>query len=115
MALLGKLLANCGLVYFTVQENSMTNSLGAEQSPKPSLGAVCKWSKRFDGYGIAGLTGTPGRGRKARFPAEKISLIVERATRPPHGRARWSVRSMAREAASGRRVLARLAGLTTHA
>ena len=38
-----------------------------------SLGAVCKWSKRFDGYGIAGLSDTPGRGRKARLPTEKIS------------------------------------------
>jgi DNA-directed RNA polymerase specialized sigma24 family protein len=32
-----------------------------------SLGAVCKWSKRFDGYGIAGLRDTPGRRRKARL------------------------------------------------
>jgi transposase len=63
-----------------------------------SMGAVCKWSKRFDAYGIAGLKEAPGRGRKARLPAEKISLVVERATRPPQGRTRWSVRSMAREA-----------------
>jgi hypothetical protein len=39
-----------------------------------------------------GLTDTPGRGRKARLPTGKISLIVERATRPLHGRVRWSVR-----------------------
>ena len=26
-----------------------------------SMGAVCKWSKRFDAYGIAGLTEAPGR------------------------------------------------------
>src|ERR1700741_2073421 len=63
-----------------------------------SMGAVCKWSKRFDGYGVAGLKDAPGRGRKARLPADKISLIVERATRPAQGRVRWSVRSMAREA-----------------
>jgi transposase len=62
------------------------------------MGAVCKWSKRFDGYGIAGLKDAPGRGRKARLPAAKISLILERATRPAKGRVRWSVRSMAREA-----------------
>jgi transposase-like protein len=30
-----------------------------------SMGAVCKWSKRFDAYGIAGLEEAPGRGRKA--------------------------------------------------
>src|SRR5580704_8345676 len=63
-----------------------------------SMGAVCKWSKRFDGYGIAGLKDAVGRGRKARLPADKVSLIVERATRPAQGRFRWSVRSMAREA-----------------
>src|SRR5271165_4103263 len=32
----------------------------------------------------------PGRGRKPRLPAEEISLVVERATRPPQGRTRWS-------------------------
>ena len=63
-----------------------------------SVGAVCKWSKRFDAYGITGLKEAPGRGRKARLPAERISLIVERATRAPQGRTRCSVRSMAREA-----------------
>ena len=26
-----------------------------------SMGAVCKWSKRFDDYGIAGLKDAPGR------------------------------------------------------
>ena len=39
-----------------------------------SLGAVCKWSKRFDSDGIAGLKDAPGRGRKALLPPEKISL-----------------------------------------
>src|SRR5258708_8100873 len=47
-----------------------------------SMGAVCKWSKRFDGYGMAGLKDAPGRGRKAPLPADKISFIVEQATRP---------------------------------
>ena len=47
-----------------------------------SLGAVCKWSKRFDSDGIAGLKDALGRGRKALLPAEKISLVIERATRP---------------------------------
>ena len=32
-----------------------------------SVGAVCKWSKRFDAYGIGGLKEAPGRGRKARL------------------------------------------------
>src|SRR6201987_3432709 len=63
-----------------------------------SMGAFCKWSKRFDGYGVAGLKDAPGRGLKPRLPADKISLIVEGATRPAQGRVRWSVRSMARAA-----------------
>src|SRR6266436_6791237 len=75
-----------------LSETEVARTLGC------SMGAVCKWSKRFDGYGIAGLKDAPGRGRKARLPADKISLIVERATRPAQGRVRWSVRSMAREA-----------------
>ena len=73
-----------------------------------SLGAVCKWSKRFDGYGIAGLKDAPGKGRKARLPAEKISSIVERATRPARGRVRWSVRSMAREAGVSKSTVQRI-------
>ena len=73
-----------------------------------SLGAVCKWSKRFDGCGIAGLKDAPGRGRKALLPADKISLIVERATRPAQGRIRWSVRSMAREAGVSKSTVQRI-------
>src|ERR1700716_1508306 len=73
-----------------------------------SMGSVCKWSKRFDGYGIAGLKDAPGRGRKALLPTEKISLIVERATRPAQGRIRWSVRSMAREAAVSKSTVQRI-------
>jgi transposase len=73
-----------------------------------SLGAVCKWSKRFDGFGITGLKDAPGRGRKALLPADKISLIVERATRPAQGRIRWSVRSMAREAGVSKSTVQRI-------
>jgi transposase len=60
-----------------------------------SLGAVCQWSKRFVGSGIAGLKDASGRGRKAALPTDKISPIVERATRPVRNRVRWRVRSMA--------------------
>jgi transposase len=52
-----------------MSETEVARTLGC------SMGAVCKWSKRFDGYGIAGLEDAPGRGRKARLPAEKISLV----------------------------------------
>src|SRR5262245_60045164 len=30
-----------------------------------SLGAVCKWSKRFDAQGLTGLKDAPGRGAKS--------------------------------------------------
>jgi transposase len=73
-----------------------------------SLGAVCKWSKRFDAQGMIGLKDAPGRGRKERLPTEKISLVVERATRPPQGRARWSIRSMAREAGVNKSTVQRI-------
>jgi len=73
-----------------------------------SLGAVCKWSKRFDEKGITGLKDAPGRGRKERLPTEKISLVLERATRPPQGRVRWSIRSMAREAGVSRSTVQRI-------
>jgi transposase len=73
-----------------------------------SMGAVCKWSKRFDAQGMIGLKDAPGRGRKERLPTEKISLVVERATRPPQGRARWSIRSMAREAGVSKSTVQRI-------
>src|SRR5580658_4015875 len=73
-----------------------------------SLGAVCKWSRRFDGCGIAGLKDASGRGRKAVLPTQKISSIVERATRPARGRVRWSVRSMAREAGVSKSTVQRI-------
>src|SRR5260370_23019969 len=41
-----------------------------------SMGAVCKWSKRFDGYGMAGLKKAAVRGPKARVPAAKIYFSV---------------------------------------
>ena len=69
---------------------------------------IVQWSKRFDGYGIAGLRDAPGRGRKAVLPTEKISSIVERATRPVRGRVRWSVRSMAREAGVSKSTVQRI-------
>src|SRR5262252_6932734 len=73
-----------------------------------SLGAVCKWSKRFDEKGITGLRDAPGRGRKERLPTEQISLVLERATRPPQGRVRWSIRSMAHEVGVSRSTVQRI-------
>ena len=83
-------------------ETEVTSALGC------SLGAVCKWSKRFDREGIVGLKDAPGRGRKALLPSERISLIVERATRPAQGRIRWSVRTMARAQGISRMAVQRI-------
>jgi len=56
---------------------------------------VSKWTGRFLTSGMAGLCDAPGRGRKAFLPKSKVRTVIEKATRPPKGRTRWSVRSMA--------------------
>src|ERR1700747_1885977 len=73
-----------------------------------SLGAVCKWSKRFDEKVSTGIKDLLGGGAKEGLPPEKISLVLERATRPPQGRVRWSIRSMAREAGVSRSTVQRI-------
>lgn len=59
---------------------------------------VSMWSKRFQISGLEGLTGRPGRGRKASIPQAKVARVLSEATRPPKGRCRWSIRSTARYA-----------------
>ena len=59
---------------------------------------VSTWEGRFRREGIAGLRDKKGRGRKASLPAHKKAVALAEATRPPKGRTRWSVRSMARHA-----------------
>jgi transposase len=59
---------------------------------------VALWEKRFQAEGLAGLTDARGRGRKPSIPADKRERVIVEATRPPARRARWSVRTMAREA-----------------
>lgn len=56
---------------------------------------VAHWEKRFGDAGLAGLSDAQGRGRKPSVALETKAAIVSRATQPPPGRARWSVRSMA--------------------
>lgn len=63
---------------------------------------VSKWTRRFVALGIEGLNDAPGRGRKPSLPPEKAGMVITRATQPPPGRTRWSVRSMAREAGISR-------------
>ena len=57
---------------------------------------VVLWEQRFRVAGLAGLAEAKGRGRKPSMALETKAAIVSRATQPPPGRSRWSVRSMAR-------------------
>jgi transposase len=61
-----------------------------------SLPCVSKWSKRFELEGLEGLSDKAGRGRKPSLPLETVQRVITQATRPPVGRSRWSVRSMAK-------------------
>lgn len=65
---------------------------------KTTAKRVSIWSQRFQAQGLAGLEDVKGRGRKPSLPTRKIERIVTEVTRPPKGRSRWSVRSMARHA-----------------
>ncbi|MCW5558020.1 MAG: IS630 family transposase [Verrucomicrobiae bacterium] len=55
-----------------------------------------KWIGRFAKQGMAGLKDASGRGRKPSIPEEKLAEVLTRATRPPPGFRRWSLRRMAR-------------------
>jgi transposase len=59
---------------------------------------VSMWCSRFVRSGLDGLVDEPGRGRKASIAAAKVARVITEATRPPSGRSRWSIRSMARHA-----------------
>ncbi len=65
---------------------------------KTTAKRVSTWSKRFETRGLAGLEEAAGRGRKPSIPEKKVERVVSEVTRPPKGRKRWSVRSMARHA-----------------
>src|SRR5262249_16765159 len=59
---------------------------------------VLLWSTRFARSGLDGLADQPGRGRKAWIAAAKVARVITEATRPPPGRSRRSIRSMAQHA-----------------
>jgi transposase len=63
-----------------------------------SMQTVSIWSSRFEVSGLAGLADKAGRGRRPSLPEDKVARVIAEATRPPKGRRRWSVRSMARHA-----------------
>jgi transposase len=59
---------------------------------------VAKWTSRFRREGLDGLRDKPGRGRKSSLEPEQVEKVVAGVNRPPEGRERWSVRSMAKAA-----------------
>src|SRR5215471_13840325 len=61
---------------------------------RQSAGGVA-WENRFLQAGLAGLADAKGRGRKPSIASTTQGEIISRATRPPPGRQRWSVRTMA--------------------
>jgi transposase len=59
---------------------------------------VNDWCRRFLVQRLAGLNDAPGRGRKPSLPPEAVRMVLEKAVTPPATLARWSCRTMAREA-----------------
>ena len=58
---------------------------------------VAKWRRRYLRGGLGALQDEPRSGRKGNISTELLRQIVDQATRPPQGRARWTCRAMARE------------------
>lgn len=56
---------------------------------------VALWERRFRRSGLAGLGDAKGRGRKSTLAPAAVERVVAEAVRPPPGRTRWSVRTMA--------------------
>lgn len=54
------------------------------------------WRQRFAEHGLAGLTETPGRGRKPVLTDRATESILTGAVQPPPHRQRWRCRSMAK-------------------
>ena len=69
---------------------------------------VVPWEQRFGAAGLAGLADAKGRGRKPSVALETKAAIVSRATQPPPGRTRWSVRSMAKATGVSKATVQRL-------
>lgn len=69
---------------------------------------VVLWEQRFCAAGLDGLADAKGRGRKPSVALETKAAIVGRATQPPPGRTRWSVRSMAKATGVSKATVQRL-------
>jgi len=59
---------------------------------------VCKWRRRFARHGLKGLQDDFRSGRPAQVSAHALNTVLTKVTQPVKGRARWSCRSMARQA-----------------
>src|ERR1700739_4666892 len=66
------------------------------------------WDTRFLQAGLAGLADAKGRGRKTSIASATQGEIISRATRPPPGRQRWSVRTMAQATGVSKAMVQRL-------
>jgi transposase/DNA-binding XRE family transcriptional regulator len=69
---------------------------------------VVLWERRFGEAGLAGLADARGRGRKPSVALATKAAVVSRATQPPPGRTRWSVRSMAKATGVSKATVQRL-------
>ena len=59
---------------------------------------VCKWRRRFARHGLKGLQDDFRSGRPAQVSAHALNTVLTKVTQPVKGHARWSCRSMARQA-----------------
>src|ERR1700728_4423550 len=59
---------------------------------------VCKWRRRFARHGLKGLQDDFRSGRPAQVSAHALNTVLTKVTQPVKGRARWSCRSMAKQA-----------------
>jgi transposase len=70
--------------------------IAAELSTTPHTVGV--WRRRFARERLEGLEDTPRSGRPVSLATATVAKVLTTVTRPPKGRTRWSVRSMARSA-----------------
>lgn len=73
-----------------------------------SMVTVSKWTSRFKKDGLPALIDKKGRGRKYSIPTEVVEKVIIEATRPPKGKNRWSIRSMAKEVGISRSTVQRI-------
>lgn len=59
---------------------------------------VSKWRRRFARHGLAGLQDRERTGRPTRLSESTLSTVLTKVTQPAKNRARWSCRTMAKQA-----------------